>query len=79
MIISGSKNEAIRYIADGFVFYDDKNGNTALYKLSDVTGKDYKAEETSRFEKMKSQAWALEITANYMIFNNKKGNQPTNK
>lgn len=72
VLISGSKNEALRYLEGGYCFYDNKNGSSALYKLSDASGRDYKEEEPSIFEQMKSRAWALEITAKYMIFNNKK-------
>lgn len=69
--ISGKSDIPLRLIRDGFCFFDNRRGEQRLYKLDD-DATDYKEREPERFESMRDLAWGYQITAKYMLYNNKK-------
>jgi phosphoglycerol transferase MdoB-like AlkP superfamily enzyme len=73
--VSGQKDTPIRLIRDGFCYYDNKSGEAQsehLFKLDDAGATDYKESEAERFAGMKNLAQAMQETARYMLYNNKK-------
>jgi phosphoglycerol transferase MdoB-like AlkP superfamily enzyme len=73
--VSGQKDTPIRLVQDGFCYYDNKSGEVLsehLYKLDDTEGKDYKELEAERFANMQNLAHAMQETARYLLYNNKK-------
>jgi phosphoglycerol transferase MdoB-like AlkP superfamily enzyme len=73
--ISGQQATPMRLVQDGFCYYDNKSGQAEsehLYKLDDAGAKDYKAMEPERFAGMRNLARAMQETARYLLYNNKK-------
>ncbi|MDL2285451.1 sulfatase-like hydrolase/transferase [Desulfovibrio sp. OttesenSCG-928-F07] len=70
--ISGTNSTPIRYILDDYCYFDNRFGSTALFKLTDTAATDLKTIEPERFEQMQNTANAIQTTAKYMLYNNKK-------
>lgn len=70
--ISGKNDVPIRLVQDGWCYVDNRSGGQYLYLLSDDSAKDYKNERPERFRAMRELAHAYQVTAKYMLYNNKK-------
>lgn len=69
--ISGKSDTQIRLVNDGYCFWDNRVGVQRLYNLEgDAT--DLKDDRPERFTRMRDLAWAYQVTAKYMLYNNKK-------
>lgn len=69
--ISGKKDVPIRLVMDGYCFVDNRAGGQYLYKLSE-DAVDYKEAEPERFARMRDLAWAYQVSAKYLLYNNRK-------
>lgn len=74
--VGGNKSTDIRLVRDGYCYFDNRHGVAALYKLGENPAKDYSAEEPERFKAMQDLAYAIDWTARYMLYNNKKPHSP---
>ncbi len=70
--ISGKNDSPIRYVLDGYCYYDNRAGVQALYRLAGQEAVDLKTDEPEKFMLMKDRANAMQATAKYMLYNNKK-------
>jgi phosphoglycerol transferase MdoB-like AlkP superfamily enzyme len=70
--VSGNGETPIRLVRDGYCYLDNRVGQEALYKLDDASGADYRELEPERFAEMRELARAMQTTAKYMLYNNRK-------
>ena len=70
--IGGKEGTPVRLVWDGYCYFDNLLGRKALYRLDDAEGLDRADEEPELFRRFDRLAWDIDVTARYMLFNNRK-------
>lgn len=73
--ISGKNDSPIRFVQDGFCYFDNRAGKRSLYLLADNDAKDYKEIEPEIYEQMRQTVEAIQTTCRYWLYNNRKNQE----
>ncbi|MDR2891672.1 MAG: sulfatase-like hydrolase/transferase [Deltaproteobacteria bacterium] len=70
--IGGQLDTPIRLRQGDYCYFDNRAGRLALYRLGDPLAQDFQSAQPARFKRMRALAEAMQVTAKYMLYNNKK-------
>lgn len=73
--IGGKDDTPIRVVAGDYCYYDNRAGKKALFRLEDAEAVDHAGDQPDLFERLDGMAGAIDATARYMLFNNKKNSR----
>ncbi len=73
VLISGNSGVPIHLVQDGYCFFDNRLGQSFLYRLDDENAKNYAEEEPERYGRMRRLGLALDNAARYMLYHNRNG------